>query len=388
MDSQKPSILFVISDLNIGGAEIHICRIAPELTRRGHDVLVYTITHRGRLANELESNGVRVIAPRNNEDYYEKARIVRIFRLVCSALKLITILNSRRPDVVHFFLPFPYLIGGFCALLVGHPVLVMSRRSLNYYQEKYPFIPFLERQLHKRMKAVLANSEAVRQQLHNDEGVSDSQLKVVYNGIEDLSSADVSISTALQQLRFPGVINLTIVANLLPYKAHTDLVEALAFIKEELKYSWQLLIVGRETRYKNKILEVAASNGLSDKLKFLGERRDVSDILTITDIGILCSHEEGFSNSILEAMRAGLPLVVTDVGGNKEAVNDGQNGFIVPKATPAALAEAIRTLINDEELRKSFGKRSRELYLQNFTLERCVDQYEEVYLSLMDKKLV
>ena len=119
----------------------------------------------------------------------------------------------------------------------------------------------------------------------------------------------------------------------------------------------------------------------------MGSRNDIPDLLSASDIGLLCSHEEGFSNAILEGMAAGLPMVVTDVGGNSEAVVNGKTGVVVPARQPAALGQAILELAKDSKRRKEFGGAGRARVEAEFSLEKSVEGYEEVYGSLLEGKI-
>ena len=111
-------------------------------------------------------------------------------------------------------------------------------------------------------------------------------------------------------------------------------------------------------------------------------RRDVERILPAADLGVLASHEEGFSNAVLEIMATGLPVVVTDVGGNAEAVPDGECGRVVPPRAPAALAAAIVELAGDLRRRRTMGAAARRRVADRFSVEVCVDRYLRLYASL------
>ena len=133
-----------------------------------------------------------------------------------------------------------------------------------------------------------------------------------------------------------------VVANLIAYKGHRDLIEALALAAAKLPPAWQVLCVGADNDLRPELEALAAAKGLAGNLRFLGQRFDVGRLLEAADFGVLPSRaNEGFSNAILESMRAGLPMVVTDVGGNAEAVVDGRTGFVVPPADPAGARRGI-----------------------------------------------
>ena len=174
-----------------------------------------------------------------------------------------------------------------------------------------------------------------------------------------------------------------IVANLIPYKGHLDLIEAFGISNERIGQSWRLLIVGRDDGAGPDIRALAKKLKLEDKILFMGMRSDVLSLLSASDIGLLCSHQEGFSNAILEAMASGLPMIVTDVGGNAEAVLAGETGLVVPPHHPEALAGALVSLARDPLLRKTFGEAGRARLQAHFLLDACVERYQALYRGLL-----
>ncbi len=175
-----------------------------------------------------------------------------------------------------------------------------------------------------------------------------------------------------------------VVANLIPYKGHRDLIEALALAAPKLPPSWQVLCVGADNDLRPELEALAAAKGLAGNVRFLGQRLDVGRLLQAADFGVLPSRaNEGFSNAILESMRAGLPMIVTDIGGNAEAVVDGETGFVVPPADPAALAAALLRLAQDPALRRKLGEAGRERVATHFTLDDCVAKYRALYDELL-----
>jgi glycosyltransferase involved in cell wall biosynthesis len=173
------------------------------------------------------------------------------------------------------------------------------------------------------------------------------------------------------------------VANLIPYKGHEDLIDALAIAAQEIPQDWHLVLAGRDdgigARLKGKISE----SGLHDHVSFLGSRTDIPALLAASDLGILCSHQESFANAILEGMAAGLPMIVTNVGGNSEAVVDGVTGIIVPAKDPRQLAEAIVRLARDPSMRNAYGTAARQRVVERFGMERCIALHELLYRKLL-----
>ena len=383
-DVPPQKILYMIGSLDLGGAERHLALIAPRLKQLGFDPAIYCISRRGAQADAVERLGITVIGP-PWEGGPQPTPARKFLRLFASCLKLLKILISQRPQIVHFFLPLAYLIGAPLALLARAPTLIMSRRSLNYYQAQHAILARLERFLHRRMTAILGNSRAVFDQLVELEGCERSKVSVIYNGI-DLTHIERAAASH-EGSAAPGVL-LIIVANLIPYKGHSDLIEALGHVRDQMPAQWTLLCVGRDDGIRNSLEEKVRSLGLDANVRFLGERTDVEALLKSADVGILCSHEEGFANAILEGMAAGLPIVATDVGGNAESVVHGETGLIVPPRNPAALGQAILSLASDAAARERMGHAGRKRAHDRFSIDACVEQYAGFYRALAEPKPV
>jgi glycosyltransferase involved in cell wall biosynthesis len=377
-DDSGARLLIIISTLAIGGTERHVASVSSALRDRGWDVSIYSVGGEGPIAALLRSKGIRVILPPRGKGALAR----RIFRFPATMLHLLLLLSRERFAIVHCFLPEAYLVGAPIAWLTRIRLRIMSRRSLNRYQAKHPVAGFLERRLHSRMSAVIANSKNVMRELQT-EGVAPERLGLIYNGLDSWEATPANRGRTREAMDVSeDTIVFVIVANLIPYKGHLDLVRAFGVAAPTMPANWRLWIVGRDDGLGPEIRTLAVSLGIDDKLVFLGPRDDVPDLLDASDVGLLSSHEEGFSNAILEGMRAGLPMIVTDVGGNAEAVIDGETGVVVPPRDPTAFAEAILRLAADRELRRILGERARRRVEEHFTLGSCVDAYEALYRGL------
>ena len=381
-----PEIFFVIGTFEIGGAESHLLSLARSLVQRGWRVSVYALADGGQLQRKFEESGATILSrPKTNRAPASFMR--RLLRFARTGSHLFWTMVRHRPAIAHFFLPTAYVAAAPSALFARVPIRIMSRRSLNFYQADVWGLRSVERLLHKTTTAVLGNSLSVVRQLR-DEGLPSRKLGLIYNGIDverfrDGGSREVT-RTAIGLT--PTTLALVIVANLIPYKGHRDLIEALRQCQAQLPDPWHLLIVGRDDGIANKLQVQAAEAGIAENISFLGPRQDIPDLLKACDIGLLCSHQEGFSNAILEGMAASLPMIVTDVGGNAEAVLDGVTGIVVPARDPGRLAEAIACLANDAAMRSNLGAAARHRLEEHFSLERCVSSYEELYRTLLDGK--
>ena len=368
---RRQKVVVVTRKLDVGGTERHLLQVLPHLDHSRFDVEVVALRPGGRLEGSMRDSGVPVRTLPAGVDGW--------LALVWSAASLTLRMLAERRTIFHFFLPEAYAVGGLCGLLSRHRRLVMSRRSLNLYQAGHPWVARLERLLHRRMRAVAGNSEAVLADLRT-EGVAEDHLRLIYNGI-DLTPFNRDNDRAAKRVALglePDEVAVVMVANLIPYKGHLDLVEAFAHLTTP---RCRLLLVGRDDGVAAKLVSTAGRLGLQGRVVLLGERDDIPAILAASDIGVLCSHQEGFANSILEGMAAGLPMVVTDVGGNREAVLDGITGYVVPPHDPAALASAIDRLTGNACQRMVMGAAGRNRVATVFSMARCIDGYEDFFMA-------
>jgi len=370
-----PRVLVVAPRLDLGGAEIHLSRVLPRLRQAGLDISLFTIERGGRLEQAFVAAGVPVLGIKT-----AGPRIVRGLR---AARALRGEINSRPPDILHFFLAEPYLIGSLGSA-GRHISKLMSRRSLSIYQQKYPFLADVERLLHRSMTGLIGNSKAVAAELEAECGEPD-KVGIIHNGIE--TPPGISLEQRMACRRRLGLADdgfvMAVVANLIAYKGHSDLLEALSGVREKLGPKWRVLFAGRDQGIGDKLRRQAETAGIANHVVWLGEVDDPNAVLPAADVGVLPSHEEGFSNSLLEKMAHGLPVIATEVGGNIDAVVKNESGLLVPVRAPAELGNAIAALHGDTELRRRLGDAARQRVERFFSIEACTRRYLDLYSGLM-----
>lgn len=378
IDDQQPGmprILFVTKKLVMGGAERHLAQLLPALLSRGFPVELFVLERGGELETELEKAGVTISGL--------PCRSGRLMHLLTAALELYRRIRQTRPDILHFFLPEPYLVGAAVAALAGHCTSIMSRRSLAHYQRNHPWFGRIERLLHRRMTALLGNSQAVVDELIA-EGADRRKTGLIHNGVNLPATADEG-ARAVQRAALnilDKAFVMAIVANLFHYKGHADLFDALGKIASQLPQPWRLVVIGRDEGEGPALRAQAERLRIADNILWLGERRDVEAILPVADVALLVSHQEGFSNALIEAMGQGLPVIATAVGGNLDAVVDGESGLLVPPKEPAALGAAIVALASDNVKRTAMGRAARERTLAMFSQDACIARYDRLYRGL------
>jgi glycosyltransferase involved in cell wall biosynthesis len=380
-DPNQIKILFVTAALDIGGTETHLVNLLPHLADEEFKPYVFSINGNGILGGELEQKGIKVFA---TWGILKIRRLPRIFRALLiplfSIITLVTLLIRLRPHVIHMFLPAAYIVGGLATMFSPVPVRIMSRRSRNYYQIRHPFATRLELILHRQMSILLGNSKKVIEDLKSESNEF-AKIRLIYNGITLHSLADDEGKFALRKSLGidPHAIVFTMTANLISYKGHEDLIAAFKLIKNELGKNWCLLCIGGDRGLMDTLERTALSAEIDQHIRWLGSRRDVPAILSVSDVGVLSSHEEGFSNAVLEYMGSGLPSVVTNVGGNSEAVLHNVCGLVVDPHDPKALSVALLELSKNTHKRIQMGLAARSRVEAYFTLETSVDKYSSLY---------
>jgi glycosyltransferase involved in cell wall biosynthesis len=207
--------------------------------------------------------------------------------------------------------------------------------------------------------------------------VSGDRVVTVHNGI-----ADVPARLRADPGRTP--VRLIMVARFGSQKDHSTLLHALAGLQDR---SWELDLIG-DGPLMTSIESLAARVGLRDRVRFLGQRRDVDQLLAQAQVSLLVTNWEGFPLSILESMRAGLPVVASLVGGIGESVRDGETGYLVPRGGVALLQDRIERLLADPTLRLRLGASGRTRYEQHFTLGHAVAKTLRVYGDVLGEGMV
>lgn len=373
MSSDGPlRIALVLGTLELGGTESQACRLAVEFLNRDHSVKVFVLGGRGPLADYLESNSV----PWESFGYAgfsfrDESRHLRPWKALPPLRKIITFwrsLRNFRPHVCHAYLLSAFIFGMVGAFLTRVPVRVSARRGLSSTPLNRKWYG-LARSLSNRFASVIvANSECLADDVSAAEGVERSRIRVIPNGV-DLAHAAAHVAST------PSVG--LVVANLLPYKGHQDILSALSMMLRPP----QLRFIG-DGRERERIERRVSALGLSDQVIVEGSRIEARALYQEVQFGVLASHEEGLPNALLEAMAAGIPVVATSVGGIPELVEDNVNGLLVPPQDPRRLAHAIDKVASDPALRLRLGKAARETAAQ-YTWHRCTDAHEALYRSLL-----
>jgi glycosyltransferase involved in cell wall biosynthesis len=365
------NVLQLIPTLDRSGAEKQMVLLARGLPRDRFRVEVAALTRLGPLEAELRGAGVPVttIGKRHKVDPPAFARLVRF-------------LKDRRFDVVQTWIFAANTYGRLAAFRVGVPVVITAEMAVDLW--KGPRQLAVDRWLARWTDRVVGNSRAVVD-FYRRAGVADDRLALIYSGIGDEEPPAVDPAEVRASLGLPADAPLALFAGrLAAQKGLDDLINALDLL-QHVRPDLRTLIVG-DGPLRGHLEDLAHAYRLDGAVRFLGHRDDVPRLLSASDLLVLPSLYEGLPNVVLEAMRARKPVVATAAPGTTEVVVDGQTGRLVPLRNPPALAEAIRSVIQDPDLARRLGEAGRARVEAEFRADAMVAQFADLYEQLARAK--
>ncbi len=356
---ERLKIVFVIGQLGFGGTERQLVGLATRLPRDRFEPVVCSLTGSGPIGPELEAAGVRVITLQKR-------------RGICSGTlaRLAMVLRRERPALVHTFLFSANWRGLFAGKLARVPVIVTSYRNVDIHSMR-PVVA-MEHALSGIPDYVTVNAEAVGRFVARAHGIDGTRIRVIHNGV-DVERLDAAGKPSVGR----GGRTVVMIASLTEKKAPLDFVEAARSIADRLD-DVHFEVVG-DGPLRGPMEELVRRKDLDGRFRFVGQTAGVGAVLARADVSVLTSLKEGCSNVVLESMAVGVPVVVTDVGGNPELVEDGVTGFVVPPGEPRALAERVVRVLEDEATARDMGRAARERARREFSMERMVERTVEFY---------
>ena len=291
-------------------------------------------------------------------------------------------LRRERIDILQVHFRDSSMAGILAALLAPRVAVIAGRKSQGYWMRRGDM--FLTRLLNHGVDMFVANSQDTKQWVVRTEKIAEQKVRVVPNGIEFPDAGphgDGARIAAREALGVPeGVPLVGLVSNLRPVKRVDVFIEAAARIRAKIPEA-VFMVVG-EGDERGRIESLAQSVGLNGSLRLLGRRLDVPMLLPALDVGVLTSDSESFSNSLLEFMAAGLPVVTTDVGGCREALGGSEGGIIVPVGRPDEVAGAVLALLGSQRRRQLARDKHPARIRELFSRQAYVNGYEALYRSV------
>ncbi len=362
-------ILHVVETLHVGGLERVVIDLVKEQAKRGHQCLVICLFEKGRLADELSKTAIKL-------DVCKKTNGIDLKAIN----KLAGHIKSFNPDVVHTHnLVCNYYSA--CAKLVAASsvLLINTRHGIGRGKVVIKELMLYGLSL-LSTRWIVGVCDVTRDKLKKEFSIFSQKIITVHNGIVIDKFKKKGFSDKQKVLKQLGIkdnpILITIVARLNSVKNHRLLLQAFAQIQQQTLDCYLVIIGGGELM--TSLQQLTFDLDLKEKVMFLGDRTDVADLLIGMDIFVLCSKQEGYSISLLEACASELALVATDVGGNKEIVTK-ENGLLVQSDNVQALSKGISQIILDKHGLQRMGENSREWVVNNGSVEVMANKYEELY---------
>jgi glycosyltransferase involved in cell wall biosynthesis len=288
-------------------------------------------------------------------------------------------LRREKVDIVQTHFRDANIAGIISGKLAGIKNIISTRRNIGYWHNRLEVL--ILKFLNQWVTGFVANSECARIHANKIERIPPEKIGVIYNFINLEMFEKGDDREGYRRKESLGTSNgcpmVIMVANLRPVKGVDVFLKSTRIVLDSV--SGINFIVAGEGEERKRLEGICRHLILDSAVKLIGAVSDVIPLLRASDIGVLSSHSESLSNSIIEYMAAGLPVVCTDVGGNRELVKDGLNGIVVPPGDPERLANAIIMLINDPTLRLRMGKESLRLARSLFNLGKTVRAYEDLY---------
>lgn len=363
------NVLQLSASLAIGGAERMILSLAKELDRASFDVHVcglHPAEHDFRDAIDDLDVPLHILG---TQRFYDPRTIHALMRYI----------REHEIDIIHTHVLDADVAGHLAGRLANRPVITTLHSVPFSYDRQRPVRRWLQR-LSVRYLAtdLVCVSNAAETLFINEWNIRSDRIRTIYPAVSLEPFLSIPDGTHGRAADAPFVV--TTVGRLVPAKAQHLLIEAAHRVVQQFA-NVEFIVVGPGQR-EQELRRLASDLGIADRVTLTGARHDIPAILSRTDVFVLSSMWEGLPLSAIEAMAAARPVVLTDVGGCRELVEDGSCGLIVPPGRSEAIADAVLSLLGDEQRRRSLGHAARERVRETFDVQRLATEYETLYSGI------
>ena len=349
--------------------------LLPRLNPEKYEVTVLCVRKWGELKGQFIKKGFKV-----NLIVIKRVHLLRNF------LKLVRFIKEGRFDIVHSNMYDANTPARVAAKLAGIPVIIAHEHNIENWKRKKE--KMVDRLLANFTDKVVAVSQGVKNFLIEEEGIPESKIEVIYNGIDIKRFENVKVSMREKKKEF-GIASqekvVGIVSRIAPQKGHKYFIQVATKILKSFPDT-KFLIVGEGKRdLEGEIKKIVREQGIEKQVIFTGSREDIPEIISIMDVFVFPSLREGFGNVLVEAMACKKPIVAFDIPGVNEVIVNGKTGFLVSPGEVEVLAEKTNLLLKDREIREKMGEFSTQR-AKVFSIERMVEKTESLYDELLHEK--
>jgi glycosyltransferase involved in cell wall biosynthesis len=379
---RRVRVAYVIPALARGGAERQLLYLARGLDRSVFDPTV--VLFEAACEGGYECDGLRESLQVLHIPASGNFRARNAPALLFGVVRLARLFRRLRPGVVHAFLPAAAVLGALASRLTGVPVFVTGRRSMaGFHRRGSSLLTWFDRMPLRFSAALIGNCVAIANEAVELDGVSAERAVTIYNCVDTAVFHPQPEPGLREQLGFrQRHVVFGVLANFHPNKRHIDLIAAADRILR-IHPSARFLMVGADSGALPLLRSEIEARGIADYFRIVPGTAEPERFYRVMDVYISTSEVEGMSNSILEAMASGLPVIATNVGGNPELVEDQLTGYLVPPCRPDTIAECALRLATGSELRRRLGARALQVVAQRFSPASLVHAHQDLYLRLL-----
>jgi len=375
---RRRKVFYLVDSLNVGGTETQAVELALRLPVSEYEIMMGCLRAQGPLLEKLRGSAVSVREFHPSGGLDSAAGLYELIRLA-------RYLRREQFDVVHTHDLWSNLMGVPAARLAGVPAIVSSRRDLAHFDWYQGRRRHWLRRIQNLSGVVLANATPIRDALISEDGFAPGKLRVIHNGVDTEKFQQAQRDRARL---FPDVgteILVVLVGNMhSDVKGHPWLIAAAPTVLRE--FPEVRFVFAGDGESRPTFAAQVAQLGLEGKVKFLGRRSDIPEILASCDLAVLPSRAEGLPNAVLEYMAAGLPTIASRVGGTAELVQDGVTGLLVPAEDANALAGALLQFLRNPERARQIATNGQRFAVENFSFERLIREIDELYAELLERR--
>ncbi len=377
LETTPPLVAHVIYALGTGGLENGLVNIINRACPQRYRHVIICLTGTEGFERRISAPNIEVISLHKRPGH----DLALYWRLWRTFIRL-------RPAIVHTRNLAALEMQVIAALIPGvkrvHGEHGRDIQDIDGSNKKYNV---LRKALRPLVHRYIAVSQDLAQWLAQVVEVPTAKIKQIYNGVDQqvFTPGSVSVSAPVG-FKADNMQVIGTVGRLAEVKDQRTLIEAFSLLVNDssIQKPLRLIIVGDGPMYQT-LCDRITELGLCEYIWMPGDRKDIPDFLRMMDVFVLPSLGEGISNTLLEAMATGLPLVATRIGGNPELIEEGINGCLVPVGDAAALAKHLKHILTEPQTMKSFGENSLNKARQNFDWSRTVEQYLAVYDQLLGR---
>jgi len=367
-------VFHIVGGLPIGGAEVLLLNTVRRMKPLGYELYVCSLTDKGDIGPEIIDLGIPVFSLLSNPHVYNFKVLISLFRLF----------RDIKPHIVQTHIYPSNTLGRIAAFLSRVPVIIATEHG--FYRWKKSRQILIDRCLSYISDRIVVISKGVQDYLHKRSGIRLNKFQLLYNFVDpeqlipQKKRLDVRRELGLNE----NDIILGSVGRLVWDKGYHILLKAFKLVIDKDK-DVKLVLVG-DGPYSDVLKEKSRLYAIQDHVIFLGNRRDIPDLLNIMDLFVLPTLDEGFGISIIEALLFNLPVIATNIDAVPEIIEDGVNGLLVPPKDPVALGNAINRLLENRTLSKNLGRAGNEIVRKKYNSDVQINRIDSFYRSLLKEK--